>query len=225
MRRPGYQVIPISIHALRGEGDKSRSVQARSISISIHALRGEGDQYRTVRLYGTSLHFYPRPPWGGRRGGHNVRDGHWISIHALRGEGDIGTSLDLTALIKFLSTPSVGRATVYVNGDAVKTCDFYPRPPWGGRHPFYLCGLDTYFISIHALRGEGDFGGHRFFAGKGLFLSTPSVGRATKTALNWKACATHFYPRPPWGGRHVGRKKVRNHLHFYPRPPWGGRPG
>ena len=33
----------ISIHALRGEGDKSRTIEIQSIAISIHALRGEGD--------------------------------------------------------------------------------------------------------------------------------------------------------------------------------------
>ena len=34
----------ISIHALRGEGDKSRRDLRRLMLISIHALRGEGDR-------------------------------------------------------------------------------------------------------------------------------------------------------------------------------------
>ena len=55
----------ISIHALRGEGDKC-SLKLQIIkSISIHALRGEGD-YKALQC-----HREPK-----------------ISIHALRGEGD-----------------------------------------------------------------------------------------------------------------------------------------
>ena len=56
--------------------------------ISIHALREEGDSHRNVpRLLGRN--FYPRPPRGGRLldGGSDNAQG-LISIHALREEGD-----------------------------------------------------------------------------------------------------------------------------------------
>ena len=33
---------------------------------------------------------------------------------------------------------------------------FYPRPPRGGRLVDFVCDLLTFFISIHALREEGD---------------------------------------------------------------------
>ena len=33
------------------------------------------------------------------------------------------------------------------------------------------------------------------------FLSTPSVGRATRWAYRKAAIGYYFYPRPPWGGR------------------------
>ena len=56
-----------------------------------------------------------------------------ISIHALRGEGDAGVGVLHRRHIRFLSTPSAGRAT----GVAQTVHD-----------------LDK--ISIHALRGEGD---------------------------------------------------------------------
>ena len=56
----------ISIHALCGEGDKSRRALSYFVTISIHALCGEGDP---------------------RRCSLQVR-GEEISIHALRGEGD-----------------------------------------------------------------------------------------------------------------------------------------
>ena len=102
---------PISIHALREEGD-SRGQQARGVTkvflstpsarratgrwrgqgqvgaISIHALREEGDGSASCTPK-SPRDFYPRPPRGGRLAGFfadllAVR----ISIHALREEGD-----------------------------------------------------------------------------------------------------------------------------------------
>ena len=35
-------------------------------------------------------------------------------------------------------------------------CDFYPRPPRGGRRPHGVLTSDLLMISIHALREEGD---------------------------------------------------------------------
>ena len=90
MRLGGNPRYPISIHALRVEGDQkpqvTLSAQSRFLStpsgwratiwcdpvlqldvhISIHALRVEGDLIRVLydRL---SADFYPRPPGGGRR--------------------------------------------------------------------------------------------------------------------------------------------------------------
>ena len=42
-----YQILMISIHALREEGDLIQEVQSYSPSISIHALREEGDPFRS----------------------------------------------------------------------------------------------------------------------------------------------------------------------------------
>ena len=147
-------------------------------TISIHALRGEGDREKPA-AGADHRHFYPRPPWGGRPGviaGKVHRRA--ISIHALRGEGDKHPLTLLAWALEFLSTPSVGRATL-------RRC----------------CCICQCKISIHALRGEGDprrdtladhiknfyprppWGGRQvvayFFAPQVLFLSTPSVGRAT----------------------------------------------
>ena len=56
--------------------------------ISIHALRVEGD-YRTRSDRTAALHFYPRPPGGGRHESvDNMVLHELISIHALRVEGD-----------------------------------------------------------------------------------------------------------------------------------------
>ena len=57
----------ISIHALRGEGDRlNPSQNPQEILISIHALRGEGD-IRAKHEYAADKYFNPRPPWGGRQ--------------------------------------------------------------------------------------------------------------------------------------------------------------
>ena len=125
--------VPISIHALREEGDPRPSKTQGLRSISIHALREEGDATSSISLMAASiflstpsarratgysgefqasgLHFYPRPPRGGRpsnsalsrarrlflatpsarratHGSLHRAPSHRISIHALREEGD-----------------------------------------------------------------------------------------------------------------------------------------
>ena len=80
--------LPISIHALRVEGDGTGRHYQRFYEISIHALRVEGDHQGLCWLYHHG-NFYPRPPGGGRlcyAGG--GRKDEQISIHALRVEGD-----------------------------------------------------------------------------------------------------------------------------------------
>ena len=57
---------PISIHALREEGDPGCGVVRCGIrEISIHALREEGD-FTGNEVVRDSRYFYPRPPRGGR---------------------------------------------------------------------------------------------------------------------------------------------------------------
>ena len=135
-------LMPISIHALREEGDdllllrRCTSVyfyprpprggrlcdllEDRPLCpISIHALREEGDR-NVLRTFLFPVHFYPRPPRGGRPGAlcaanHAER----ISIHALREEGD---------RIHPVHGCSDG--------------NFYPRPPRGGRR-YNLTNLPT----------------------------------------------------------------------------------
>ena len=80
----------------------------------------------------------------------------------------------------FLSTPSVWRATPSPDQCPPARWNFYPRPPCGGRLWPESRRLTGCFISIHALRVEGDppcmSGGRTRFL---PFLSTPSVWRAT----------------------------------------------
>ena len=170
----------------------------------------------------------------------------------------------------FLSTPSARRATAQLAALTAELEDFYPRPPRGGRPStpppwssvahFYprpprggrpaLPGdlLVLFFISIHALREEGDYFANSAKYQITLFLSTPSARRATlflqhkrppcrflstpsaRRATGGAAAAckkkTNFYPRPPRGGRPSETlSPVAMHSYFYPRPPRGGRRG
>ena len=146
--------------------------------------------------------FYPRPPRGGRRPGPALRSiSAPISIHALREEGDSVRPVKPVRWHRFLSTPSARRATSMGLGSTSALGDFYPRPPRGGRltkscrrvarprflsTPSAMRATDTVRamhrmqnpISIHALREEGDI-----------------------TPISAFARASHFYPRPPRGGR------------------------
>ena len=168
-----------------------------------------------------------------------------ISIHALREEGDHRNPGALPHLP-----------------------DFYPRPPRGGR-----LQLDRYcavcqrflstpsarrathcdgdcekcpYISIHALREEGDTKKQACLRTKRnfyprpprggrppaaiateawvRFLSTPSARRATSWRLSTAHSSAYFYPRPPRGGRRRPRTRTSwRSSYFYPRPPRGGR--
>ena len=79
----------ISIHALREEGDRCSPMIATRGGISIHALREEGD-LRPQKEGISRVHFYPRPPRGGRPSvAREYIRYRYISIHALREEGDL----------------------------------------------------------------------------------------------------------------------------------------
>ena len=83
------------------------------------------------------------------------------------------------------------------------TTNFYPRPPRGGRRPRLRCQNQTRAISIHALREEGDPHDLAGLREVGVFLSTPSARRATSMRHASPLRSSHFYPRPPRGGRRL----------------------
>ena len=172
--------------------------------ISIHALREEGDPFRASAADATTT-FLSTP--SARRAtcrSHCLRPVVLeISIHALREEGDSyhmrGQAADI---IVFLSTPSARRATrsndrgrsghhhFYPRpprggrpSAPTAVCkarrNFYPRPPRGGRHLRMAIALQHIFISIHALREEGDCITVKSMHRAKQFLSTPSARRAT----------------------------------------------
>ena len=108
-----------------------------------------------------------------------------------------------------------------------------------------VCGLDVK-ISIHALRGEGDATANFSKPQTTTFQSTPSVGRATRTAC--AGLRNHLFQSTPSVGRATMKSSLMlsfprisihalrgegdartgsvdwDYLDFNPRPPWGGRP-
>ena len=83
-------VPPISIHALREEGDRgtAQCTQAGR-SISIHALREEGDYIKIIIHNGRSISIHALREEGDCLHLALPRFSLLISIHALREEGDL----------------------------------------------------------------------------------------------------------------------------------------
>ena len=107
----GAQVVEISIHALREEGDREGEREIhRHHRISIHALREEGDGGSQARARPEG-DFYPRPPRGGRltRCKRVTDKKLFLSTPSAR-RATAALPADLRAVI-FLSTPSARRAT------------------------------------------------------------------------------------------------------------------
>ena len=101
-----------------------------------------------------------------------------ISIHALREEGDLVEGQDATGShISIHALREEGDSRQPARSPS--SCNFYPRPPRGGRPPKWLHLAAHAKISIHALREEGDLLSMGIVPGMCLFLSTPSARRAT----------------------------------------------
>ena len=108
--------------------------------------------------HSSTKNFYPRPPGGGRH--RSILSGSKVNV--------------------FLSTPSGWRATVCPHQTRAYLHHFYPRPPGGGRRRKSVCMCTPLqWISIHALRVEGDEHKPSFDIKLYEFLSTPSGWRAT----------------------------------------------
>ena len=176
----------VSIHAFRGEGDRTGLVGFGGAStVSIHAFRGEGDGDGDAWGRGRDG-FNPRLPGGRRRpnrrdaaagaafqstpsGGKATRtrrdlsSPNFVSIHAFRGEGDTSIGASGTVTATFQSTPSGGKAT---------------SAPYR-----------TYSVRP--------------------FQSTPSGGKATGAVRDRRGDAFRFNPRLPGGRRRVDFRNRR----------------
>ena len=101
-------------------------------------------------------YFYPRPPRGGRPVFRLLWLYHSIFLSTPSARRATRPAAALRPPAGFLSTPSARRATTTGWCDWQNSTNFYPRPPRGGRHLKKKRGDNPYFISIHALREEGD---------------------------------------------------------------------
>ena len=151
--------------------------------------------FRTLRFYHSFFKFLSTPSARRATSAKQFKSAKsWISIHALREEGDV-TSPDSRLQIP----------------------DFYPRPPRGGRHlrangkprPWKFLSTPSarratvhrrathrnQCISIHALREEGD-----------------------TTRRVFPVLRSHFYPRPPRGGRQQKQRENPLLLSHYTPP-------
>ena len=192
--------FPISIYALREEGDRTLTgkwPKARAFLSTPSARRAT---LQCLVTWSSHRYFYPRPPRGGRpsAAGQHAEPDRFLSTPSARRATPRPQKWPWYK--KFLSTPSARRAT---EGDFLFIgwcCNFYPRPPRGGRRLVpEKKGRCRIFLSTPSARRatqrlHGD--GRRW-----RFLSTPSARRATfeKGAMPYDY--EHFYPRPPRGGR------------------------
>ena len=177
--------FPISIHALRVEGDRSKRRNSRASTTFLSTPSGWRATGNARSDCIIELYFYPRPPGGGRL--RHMRDKHHNKLFLSTPSGWRATSHygrhkdgqsrflstpsgwratrkvdDGETAERFLSTPSGWRATYDPDTPPTPTKNFYPRPPGGGR----------------------------------LLKLVPM-----------SATERDFYPRPPGGGRQQKRTK------------------
>ena len=200
-----------------------RKEQPSALTISIHALREEGDRLDTISNI-SRTHFYPRPPRGGRRtcGRHGQSLRHFYP-RPPRGGRPCVRLIRRRAKI-FLSTPSARRATPDDLKPIHKLSNFYPRPPRGGR-PVQARAAWRWARNFYPRPPRG---GRRIvqpFRSKPFgFLSTPSARRATTYRKEQPSALTISIHALREEGDRLDTISNISRTHFYPRPPRGGRP-
>ena len=179
-RRITFSTGAISIHSLRGEGDKSQACRSCSGSLfqSTPSVGRETTVYRSLSI---KYALFQSTPSVGRETiiCQCFLCDAAISIHSLRGEGD-----------------------PFQLQDGLSCLHFNPLPPWGGRLLKDIAFSSVTQISIHSLRGEGDEVMNKTLTDKGLISihSLRGEGDGLNVYTNKKG-VPHFNPLPPWGGR------------------------
>ena len=170
---------PISIHALREEGDFVFVHVGQMVNISIHALREEGDREEAAGSR-SAAKFLSTP--SARRAtvaAPAAAEGKQISIHALREEGD-GSQRQRRGCRNTISIHALRE-----EGDRLGRAGAQDSPA----------------ISIHALREEGDL----LHLPKGQRLPGISIHALREEGdlviRRLLSTVSNFYPRPPRGGR------------------------
>ena len=257
--RPGIHFNPLPPHG--GRHSKGVSI-SEMIDISIHSLRMEGDALDSVE-YRQAFIFQSTPSAWRETGEEVVKYVRKsISIHSLRMEGDLVTVYLSLYVIIFQSTPSAWRETYISQGRQKGKNYFNPLPPHGGRHATNttdhngrkfqstpsawretvqkLAEEHLMDISIHSLRMEGDqyrvrcdaaaqyfnplppHGGRPACPNRchdtRLFQSTPSAWRETSLLLRSHAAMRHFNPLPPHGGRQTLSHRRQRQSEFQSTP-------
>ena len=106
--------------------------------------------------------------------------------------------------MRFLSTLSLRRATVFPLGSAFQGLYFYPRSPCGERlMAFCVDYLKSTYFYPRSPCGERLMFPVVFYL-ENVFLSTLSLRRATSSTPAVRSQFIHFYPRSPCGERLVG---------------------
>ena len=174
----GREGRTVSIHAFRGEGDRPCIAGCTAGTVSIHAFRGEGDQPLTALVC--------------KRG---------VSIHAFRGEGDAVFDRVIFCFTVVSIHAFRGEGDPHRQHQLVRRGGFNPRLP-GGRRPVY-----------HARAGLSS-----------PFQSTPSGGKATRRRSGCRKPRLCFNPRLPGGRRRNNTFVGQSADSFNPRLPGGRRP-
>ena len=132
--------------------------------------------------------------------------------------------LNSVAVDGFLSTPSGWRATPSSTRDCLSLKNFYPRPPGGGRRLLKKVVLLRRFISIHALRVEGDISTSRYGSSAELIsIHALRVEGDGRLAWAWEKKVTISIHALRVEGDHPSGGRCSPKSYFYPRPPGGGR--
>ena len=148
--------IDISIHALREEGDGQNGMSSSVTSIFLStpsARRATG----AVGLNLGVIDFYPRPPRGGRRyAALHVTRSRYFYPRPPRGGRLLRMLSHRRMRWAFLSTPSARRATgVAMDSSFIGYISIHALREEGDFRPAHpRAGREN--ISIHALREEGD---------------------------------------------------------------------
>ena len=151
------------------------------------------------------------------------RQGLQISIHAIREEGDSSPKPSLWKPSNFYPRPPRG-GRHRRSGKKTIQKHFYPRPPRGGRQGYRGPETTDEYISIHALREEGDqLKKAKITIYSSYFYPRPPRGGRPRGRGSGSGRKKDFYPRPPRGGRPPGSIARGRPCDFYPRPPRGGR--
>ena len=173
--------LVISIHALREEGDPGALCHVVQCSVFLSTPSARRATSADIMRECHKMHFYPRPPRGGRRCGlAKSALPRVISIHALREEGDFLRAVPDAHAFCDISIHALREEGDRRSQHQIQSkVNFYPRPPRGGRRQQVEQSFSEIMISIHALREEGDGSRSRQQCQHDQFLSTPSARRAT----------------------------------------------